>query len=297
MDMEECNRRQREAQERTQSLARAVFDAILAEFHDTPLAILGSECTLNNLGTAYPDFVWTHEKERARGVIGFLRGIPLYVVAGQDGWALGDVMIVGHGETYRGRILALADVAWAGKILVYGTLADVPGYLPGGKKTYSFTLVLEGKVCLTDEDAERIFAAGCDDCTPGVNNGVAEISFDREAGSWMEAIASAMQSVKKVFPAAAIEIGGIQVSNGFARVGDHVQVDMNTWEWDKSKPISEQNSPRMIGPKIRGCGTIIQIHGWMESAPGVCVQVETGMDRIGYSPEEVTLTPEHAKEA
>ena len=187
-------------------LARVVFDEILTRFQQTDkaLAILGSEHTLNNLGTVYPShpcenacFVWTHETERARGVIGFLRGIPLYVVAGSDGWALGEVMIVGHSATYRGRILTLAKVVWAGKILVYGALADVPGYLPGGKKTYTFTLVLEDMDDLTDEQAEKIFAAGCNDCTPGVICGVVSLDFDREANNRTEAVVSAITQLKE----------------------------------------------------------------------------------------------------
>jgi hypothetical protein len=73
--------------------------------------------------------------------------------------------------------------------------------------TFSFTLILKPPIVdITDDQAEKLFDEGSDDCTPGVSNGVAEISFDREAGSWKEAVESAMESVKKVFPGASIEI-------------------------------------------------------------------------------------------
>lgn len=63
-------------------------------------------------------------------------------------------------------------------------------------KKYEFTLVLKGSPELTDEIADRLFAAGCDDGSPGTCNGVFTIDFHREAESLEAAIQSAIQNVK-----------------------------------------------------------------------------------------------------
>ncbi|NOT53512.1 MAG: hypothetical protein HOP18_02800 [Deltaproteobacteria bacterium] len=62
--------------------------------------------------------------------------------------------------------------------------------------TYEFTLTLSGSPELTEEAADRLFAAGCDDGTPGTCNGVFSIDFHREALSLEEAIRSAIAHVK-----------------------------------------------------------------------------------------------------
>jgi hypothetical protein len=63
-------------------------------------------------------------------------------------------------------------------------------------KKYDFTLVLKGSLELTEEIADELFAAGCDDATPGTSRGVFSIDFHREADSLEEAIRSAMINVK-----------------------------------------------------------------------------------------------------
>lgn len=63
--------------------------------------------------------------------------------------------------------------------------------------TYQFTLVLEGALELTDEIADALFEAGCDDGTPGTSAGVFTIDFDRTGPSLEEAINSAVLDVKK----------------------------------------------------------------------------------------------------
>jgi hypothetical protein len=49
---------------------------------------------------------------------------------------------------------------------------------------YEFTLILAGSPELTEEVAERLFAAGCDDGTPGACNSVFSIDFHRQAPSF-----------------------------------------------------------------------------------------------------------------
>jgi hypothetical protein len=63
-------------------------------------------------------------------------------------------------------------------------------------KTYEFDVVLKNVSEVTDEQADALFAAGCDDGTPVGCNGIAWIHFDREAVSLEEAIRSAVEQVR-----------------------------------------------------------------------------------------------------
>lgn len=61
---------------------------------------------------------------------------------------------------------------------------------------YEFSLILKGTPQLTEELADELFAAGCDDGTPGICNGVFVIDFHREASSLEGAIQSAIANVQ-----------------------------------------------------------------------------------------------------
>lgn len=61
---------------------------------------------------------------------------------------------------------------------------------------YQFRLILKGELELTEEIADELFAAGCDDGSPGTCDGVFSIDFHREAGTLEEAIRSAMSDVR-----------------------------------------------------------------------------------------------------
>ena len=61
---------------------------------------------------------------------------------------------------------------------------------------YDFTLILTESLELTDDLADALFAAGCDDGTPGTCNGIFSIDFHHEAISLEEAIRSAIADVK-----------------------------------------------------------------------------------------------------
>lgn len=60
---------------------------------------------------------------------------------------------------------------------------------------YEFTLILKGSLELTEDIADELFEAGCDDGTPGTCEGVFSIDFHREADSLEEAIRSAIANV------------------------------------------------------------------------------------------------------
>jgi len=61
---------------------------------------------------------------------------------------------------------------------------------------YEFTLILKGPLELTEDIADQLFEAGCDDGTPGTCEGVFSIDFHREAESLEQAIRSAVGNVK-----------------------------------------------------------------------------------------------------
>lgn len=61
---------------------------------------------------------------------------------------------------------------------------------------YDFTLILSGSPELTDDVADALFEAGCEDGTPGTCDGVFSIDFHREANSLEEAIRSAIANVR-----------------------------------------------------------------------------------------------------
>ncbi len=61
---------------------------------------------------------------------------------------------------------------------------------------YEFTLILKGARELTEEIADKLYDAGCDDGTPGTCNGVFSIDFHREADTLESALRSAIAQVK-----------------------------------------------------------------------------------------------------
>jgi len=63
-------------------------------------------------------------------------------------------------------------------------------------KKYEFNLVLAGDMELTEEIADQLFVAGCDDGTPGTSDGVFSIEFCRQAESLEAAINSAVANFK-----------------------------------------------------------------------------------------------------
>ena len=62
---------------------------------------------------------------------------------------------------------------------------------------YEFHLILKEGTEITEELADRLFDAGCDDGTPGTFCGTPYISFHREADSLESAIRSAVADVQK----------------------------------------------------------------------------------------------------
>ena len=61
---------------------------------------------------------------------------------------------------------------------------------------YEFSLILtESEV--TDEEADKLYAAGCDDASILTRDGVTRLQIDRHAANLDEALASAIQSAER----------------------------------------------------------------------------------------------------
>lgn len=63
-------------------------------------------------------------------------------------------------------------------------------------KTYEFDVILKDVTEISDELADALYAAGCDDGSPASSNGVTWVHFDREAASLEDAIRSAIANVQ-----------------------------------------------------------------------------------------------------
>ena len=65
-------------------------------------------------------------------------------------------------------------------------------------KHYEFTVILMGSRDLTDDLCDALYAAGCDDSSPGSSCGITRIDFDRESDSLEEAIRSTGCEIARV---------------------------------------------------------------------------------------------------
>ena len=66
------------------------------------------------------------------------------------------------------------------------------------RATYNFILETSGRDVLADEVVDALYEAGCDDAGIGRFLGVDHLDFDREAGSFCEAVRSAIEDVESV---------------------------------------------------------------------------------------------------
>ena len=78
---------------------------------------------------------------------------------------------------------------------------------------YAFSLILQGTHELTEDMADRLFAAGCDDGTPGLCNETFSIDFQRQAATLEAAIRSAVANVESAgYRIERVEIGAEAVT-------------------------------------------------------------------------------------
>ena len=76
---------------------------------------------------------------------------------------------------------------------------------PMCEREYDFSLILSGVTELTEDKAEALFAAGCDDATPSVIYGRVWLEFSRVATSYKNAVLSAIRDVRRANIGADVE--------------------------------------------------------------------------------------------
>ncbi len=64
--------------------------------------------------------------------------------------------------------------------------------------TYQFTLIVEGSDLQSDDAADALFDAGCDDALVGRSDGTQYLDFDREADVLEDAVLSAIADVESI---------------------------------------------------------------------------------------------------
>lgn len=84
---------------------------------------------------------------------------------------------------------------------------------------FTFTLLAEGRDLQAGEVVDALFDAGCDDALVGSSEGVQFLDFDREAGSFGEAVLSAVADVESVEDLAVTRLSGVDRRRGDARHG------------------------------------------------------------------------------
>lgn len=76
-------------------------------------------------------------------------------------------------------------------------------------KSYRFTIYFRDLDYMSEETAEALYEAGCDDCTPASSDGRAYAGFDREAKSLEAAIATAAADARK----AGLEVASVTLDD------------------------------------------------------------------------------------
>lgn len=77
------------------------------------------------------------------------------------------------------------------------------------RKTYEFTLIVDGIADIDDATVDALYEAGCDDSSLGVRSGAFLASFDRESESFEDAVLSAIADIRK----ANVGATGFRLSN------------------------------------------------------------------------------------
>ncbi len=88
--------------------------------------------------------------------------------------------------------------------------------------TFTFTLIAEGPDLQTDELADTLFEAGCDDALVGQADGIQYLDFDRAAHSLEDAVLSAVADVETAEGVDVVRIadaGLVSMSDIAARTG------------------------------------------------------------------------------
>jgi len=116
-----------------------------------------------------------------------------------------------------------------------------------GMETFTFALILSGDSPL--DHLDELFEAGCDDATFGERDAVLYAEFDREAPSFVEAVASAVQQIESV--------GGLRVLR--VEPDDYVTASGIAERTKRSR-----ESVRQLYQQLRGPGNFPTPVAWLD---------------------------------
>jgi len=91
----------------------------------------------------------------------------------------------------------MADSRGAEDISLLRQIKFAPSGVTGGRpvRSFEFTLILTGFTELTESIEDKLYGVGCDDALLGIRSGIPFLDFEREAGSLLEAVLSAIEEV------------------------------------------------------------------------------------------------------
>ena len=118
-------------------------------------------------------------------------------------------------------------------------------------KEHEFTVILAGISQITEEAANALYVAGCDDGSPGSCDGLVSVDFHRDAPSLEEAIRSAIADIRN----AGFQVDRIEISGLIARLHTNT-VSQRRWP--------EYNNAILLEIYKGGCDARAQVEDQVE---------------------------------
>lgn len=143
----------------------------------------------------------------------------------------------------------------------------------GQMPTFRFSVVLKSQTTLAEDLADRLLAAGCEDCKLSSSNGVVAINFDRVSTDLESAIRSALSDVQK-----------------FDCVVHRVEIDFES-SLTQSSPLAEQQPKCEVGRQEDRTKLTSQVQKALER-DDIFVQIDGIIARI----KKHTLEPEFSND-
>jgi hypothetical protein len=127
-------------------------------------------------------------------------------------------------------------------------------------KVYNLRLILGGLSQITDEVEDALFDAGCDDGHLGMIDRVGLMEFDREAGSFIEALCSAIANIEEAgYRVVRVEPEDLVTAAEIARRSGRTRASV-------SSLISGERGPGTFPPPVSNVDAKSPLWRWSEVA-------------------------------
>lgn len=151
---------------------------------------------------------------------------------------------------------------------------------------FNFTLIVEGADLQTDEAQDALFEAGCDDATFGAVDGVQFAEFDRDAGSYGQALSSAIATIRRTIQGARV----VQVLDDLVTISDIAE------RVDRSREsirllIAGRRGPGHFPPPVSFLRTRNRLWRWTDVLRWFATRYEDEFgNRLVETPEDPRVT-------